>query len=71
MTRHCHFCGQEIDPDGMGVWRRVVGWERKATSSSRRSGSDITLRERQDDYAHTHCIDGAKRGLSPRQGALL
>lgn len=67
----CHFCGDPIDPTGRQTWRRVEGWERKATAAARRSGSDIALRQPRDEYAHDLCVSRARSGLSPLQGSLL
>lgn len=71
MTLRCHFCEHEIDPRIQTVWRQVTGWERKATSSStRKGGSDIVLRERGERVACASCIDSAKRGVGPFQESL-
>lgn len=71
MTRQCAYCGEPVDPSSRFTWRRVVGWERKAVAMSRKSGSDIALREPRDEYAHDHCIGRAKANLAPGQEALL
>lgn len=73
MILQCHFCGGQIDPRIQTVWRQVTGWERKATtSSSRKGGSDIVLRESVPDMvACNSCIDSVKRGVGPMQGSLV
>jgi hypothetical protein len=65
----CAYCGRVIGADEP-YDQRVVGWERKAGAASRKSGSDILLRERRDEFAHRHCVDTAARGLAPTQAAM-
>lgn len=64
-------CGRMLDPNDRFVYRRVVGWERKAGVPTRRGGSDITLREPLEEFACRICIDRIKDGTSPAQEALL
>lgn len=71
MSVSCAYCGDPVDPNSSFTWRRVIGWERKAVAASRRSGSDIVLREPRDEYACDICVSRLKRGVAPRQGALL
>lgn len=67
----CALCGHEVNPSSAMTWRRVHGWERKAMGVSRKSGSDIVLREPGDELAHDDCIRRAKRGLAPTQESLM
>jgi hypothetical protein len=67
----CALCGRTVNALDPYTWRRVVGWERKATQASRKSGSDIALREPLDEYAHSACIRLAQQGLAPTQEVLL
>jgi hypothetical protein len=64
------YCSADVDPRSPSVWRRVVGWERKALGASRKSGSDIALREARDEYACDGCIRKIKLGVAPTQGVL-
>jgi hypothetical protein len=64
-------CGRDVDPDASSTYRRIIGWERKAVTQSRRHGSDITLREQLDVYACPTCIGRLKDGVNPNQVALL
>jgi hypothetical protein len=69
MTR-CTFCGNEIDSSR--DYRKVQGWERKATASSRKSGSDIRAREPVEGvWACRWCVDKLAAGVDPSQEALL
>lgn len=70
MTR-CAECGEPVNPADPNTYQRVEGWERKATSASRKSGSDIVLREPLQLFAHSHCITRRKMGLSPQQGSMI
>lgn len=70
MTAVCHYCGEQIDVVSPWTWHRVIGWERKAQAASRKSGSDIALREARDEYAHDMCISRAKQGVAPTQSTL-
>ena len=69
----CYFCDQPIDPLARETWRRVVGWERHAgvRASGKHGGSDITLREPRDQYAHPLCISRYKQGVNANQGTLV
>jgi hypothetical protein len=67
----CHFCGIEIAANDHTAYRRVVGWERKATTQSRRSGSDIVLREATGEIACENCIRRLKLGLNVTQEGLF
>lgn len=67
----CVYCGATMDPLTEYVWRRTCGWERKARGSSRKSGSDIVLRQSREKFACDSCVQRLKRGIAPNQGALL
>ena len=71
MTFECALCREPVDPLSQFTYRRIVGWERKATASSRKSGSDIALREPRDEFAHGHCVSLAKQNLAPGQASLM
>lgn len=67
----CVHCAAEINPQT--DYRRVLAWERKAQSASRRGGSDIVLREPTgvDLWSCMFCIERLKRGVSVEQESLL
>ena len=67
----CVFCAAPVTDEQ--DFYRVIGWEHKATSASRKSGSDIVLRERVEpaEWACRWCIDKLKRGVSIGQDSLL
>lgn len=66
----CALCGSEFDE--AVAYRRVLGWERKARSdSSRKGGSDISLREYGDELACPICITRLKSGLNIAQESLV
>lgn len=69
MSIRCVLCGNAVDE--RDAYRRIIGWERKSTLASRRSGSDIALREAQPEHACDACITRLKAGLDVRQEALL
>jgi hypothetical protein len=72
MTAPCTYCGRPVDPTSRYTWHRVQGWERKAhMSSTRRGGSDISLRQAIDEYACDQCIGRLKSGVSPVQDSLI
>jgi len=71
MTFQCAYCGDPVDPTSRFIWHRVVGWERKAQAGSRKSGSDIALREPRDEYACNACIASRKGRVSRAQESLL
>ena len=66
----CAYCGAEVD-DAL-AYRRILGWERKAPgSTSRKGGSDITLREQLDEFACPECITRTRSGLNVAQESLV
>jgi hypothetical protein len=70
MSVLCALCNQEVDPTSRTSLQRVIAWERRALSASRKSGSDIVLRERLDEFAHGHCIELARSGVSTSQESM-
>jgi hypothetical protein len=71
MNCACALCGQPVDPTSNTTFQRVIGWQRKAITASRKSGSDIVMRERLEDVAHGHCVELARSGVSVAQESLL
>jgi len=71
MNLACAFCGDPIDPASRYIWRRIVGWERKASGVTRKSGSDIALREPRDEYACNACIASRRGRVSAGQESLI
>jgi hypothetical protein len=67
----CFYCGDPVDVQARTTYRRVTGWERKALAATRKSGSDITLRETLDEYACPVCISLRRDGIQPGQESLL
>lgn len=66
----CTFCEAEVD-DAV-AYRRILGWERKAPGdTSRKGGSDITLREHGDEFACSSCITRLRSGLNVAQESLV
>jgi len=63
----CEFCKKYVDAMAYGTFRFVSGWE-----ENRRAGGThaISLPQRQDRFAHAHCIDKERRGLT-NQGGLF
>lgn len=73
MTVKCCYCHVELDTRLHTTYRRILGWERKSRTGSRRGGSDVVLREPETPtaFACEGCIGSMRDGCSPRQGALL
>ena len=65
----CSRCPAPVMPDAPGTLRRVIAWERKATAASRRSASDIVLREPVEpaEYLCPGCAHALKAGVAPLQ----
>ena len=51
-------------------YQRIVGWQRKVHTSSRRGGSDIVLRETREQWACRWCIEKLRRGNIGQQELL-
>lgn len=67
----CFYCQTPVNALAPSTYRRVVGWERKALAASRKSGSDIALREPRDEYACDTCVGRLRAGVSVAQEPLL
>lgn len=73
---NCIHCKVPLQPDAPTTYVRVMAWERKSVSPSRRSGSDLVLRERMVDgegrtlFCCETCIAQQKRGTHALQGSL-
>lgn len=74
-SKNCIYCKVPVNPRLPTTYRRIEGWEQKAQSAIRRSGSDVLLREPRDEYACEACIVKLKRAKKDRvaagQDALL
>lgn len=68
---NCILCGEPVDPAARSTFHQVTGWERKAMSASRKSGSDIVLRQPLNQYAHGHCVERKRMGIPAAQESLL
>lgn len=73
MSTTCPFCGRSVDPTDPNTWQRVTGWQRMAgiRASGKHGGSDIRLREPQQEWAHPACVTLTKDGIGVHQEALL
>lgn len=53
----CDYCGMGIDPDALGIARRVTGW----TENRKNGGANaIRFQEAPTGFAHTVCLEAAK-----------
>lgn len=66
MSASCHFCGCGI-LDSARIYARVSGWQTKGTGESRKSGSDIVLREPTGEVACAACITRLKAKIPAGQ----
>ena len=73
MSWQCVFCDGPVDPTDPYVWHGVHAFERslRFRSSGKQGGSDITLREPLEEFAHPECILAAKNGVNARQETLV
>jgi hypothetical protein len=56
-TFRCDYCGAGLNPDGLGVARRVTGW----TENRKNGGANaIRFQEAPTGFAHTVCLEAAK-----------
>lgn len=67
---NCSYCRTPLDPEHPNTYRRVHAWERRSLSVSRRSASDVVLRERQQEFACSECVRRLKAGLPVMQEEL-
>jgi hypothetical protein len=65
----CHYCGKPVAE--RLAYRRIAGWEQKGISATRRSGSDIILREPLSEFACRSCIIDRKYGRTAGQERLM
>ena len=53
----CEFCGEDVDPRGLGNYRRVLGW----TQIRKQGGTNsVTLASDPLGWAHGNCVDVEK-----------
>jgi hypothetical protein len=64
----CEFCGSEVNPRQIGVWRKVSGW-----AQNRKAGgtNHIALAEDGIGLACDICIQLARRGLVQEHPTLF
>lgn len=65
----CSLCSCEVDQ--ANCYRRILAWERKSLTPSRRGGADVVLREHLDEVACTVCVGRLRDGVSVAQESLL
>lgn len=68
---NCSECRTPLDPTGPNTYRRVIAWEKKSISASRRSGADVVLREHLEEFCCADCVRRLKRGVAPLQAVLM
>jgi len=70
---NCLYCKAPLDPDGPNVLRKVHAWEHKSQAASRRSGSDLVLREvyKPEVWACSGCVRKLRRGVALEQTSFL
>ena len=61
----CEFCGNDVDTRELGVHQYTRGWV-KARSGG--GGHGVSLAERENRWAHGHCVD---REVYGNQGRLF
>ena len=64
----CALCGEPVDAYSRLTYRRVVGWEKPRSAGGTNA---LALRQPLNTYAHSECIDKARRGIDAKQGVLL
>lgn len=67
----CVYCQNEVAIGDPHSYRRVLGWEQKGKSQSRKGGSDIVLREAINEVACGPCITRLKLGFNAKQESLV
>lgn len=60
-------CGRLVDAHGVGVFRKVEGWEQHRDQGGTNA---VALRHPLDFWAHPSCVDRAKK-MSVQQESLL
>lgn len=70
---NCVRCLAPLEADATSTLRRVIAWEKKTTAPSRRSASDLVLREPVEpaEYLCSGCAHAIKAGVAPMQATLL
>jgi hypothetical protein len=68
---HCFYCERVLDPDGSGVYRRMVAWSKPTDRPKAGRYADLKLREPRDEFACHSCIWRLESGLPIEQGSLL
>jgi len=63
----CELCGRDLDTRASGVHQRTSGWVKNRIGGG---GHGISLPQRENKWAHGHCVDSAIRG-GARQGNMI
>ena len=58
--RSCEFCNYELDNRQPGVHQWTAGWVMVREGGG---GHGISLPQREDRWAHSHCVDRAIKGF--------
>jgi len=72
MTWLCVFCREPVDPNDQHTWHGIHAFERslKLRASGKPGGSDVTLREPLEEFAHPACVTLARDGLLAQESLL-
>jgi hypothetical protein len=68
MNVTCALCGNPVQSDAVGVFRKTTGWAEQRGASG--GANAVALPERHDQWAHGMCVKREARGVSARQPAL-
>jgi hypothetical protein len=63
----CELCGNDLDTRENGVHQWTAGWVMQRAGGG---GHGISLAERENRWAHAHCVDRATRGFL-KQGSMF
>lgn len=56
----CELCGHDVDVRERGVHQWTAGWVMQRAAGG---GHGISLPQRENRWAHRHCVDSAARGF--------
>lgn len=63
----CTYCGKMVYTEHAGSFEQVTGW---VVRRGQGGANAITMREPTGRWAHTVCVDKAKRGISSDQAEM-
>lgn len=68
MNVPCSLCGEEVNSDAYGIFRKVEGW---VQTRQQGGAHGVTFRKELHEYAHEVCVSMQRKDINANQGAFF